>query len=278
MLLIDTHCHLNIIVKEAFDRILTPDEVIRAHQIINAANQANVTILINVGTSLIESQNCITLAQKYPYNYAAIGIHPNDLTPFWADELKTIALLLKNKDSNKIVAVGECGMDFHYPHYDKQRQIDAFKAQIELSLEHDVALIVHTRDAPEETLYVLEEYRKNITRGIIHCFSEDQSFATTVLSWGFAIGLGGTITYPKNTILRTIAQSTPLESIVLETDAPFLPPQSLRGKKNYPENIALIAQYLADLKNISLDEVAHATSKTAARIFKLDITQKEYIL
>lgn len=272
MLLLDTHCHLNIIVKDAFDTILTKNEVITANQIIEKAAQAHVKILINVGTSLVESKNCITLAQQYPSNYAAIGIHPNDLSPSWKEDLKEIALLLKNKESNKVVAIGECGMDFHYPDYDKQKQIDAFKAQIELSLEHAVGLIVHTRDAPEETLYVLEEYRHDSTRGIIHCFSEDQSFATTVISWGYAIGLGGTITYPKNDALRLVAQSTALESIVLETDAPFLPPQSLRGKKNYPENIALIAEYLANLKNVSIDEVAKVTSKTAARIFKLDIS------
>jgi TatD DNase family protein len=138
-----------------------------------------------------------------------------------------------------------------------------------LALEHDLALVVHTRDAAEETLRMLEEYKNDVKRGIIHCFSEDGEFARTVIEWHYAIGLGGTITYPKNHELRIIAKETALEQVVLETDAPFLPPQTKRGQKNFPAYIAETARYLADLRGVSYEEVATQTSETARKIFRI---------
>ena len=266
---IDTHCHLNIIVKDTFDTPLQEVDYERARTVIEDAKTHRVDILVNVGTSLVESKNCIELARHFKDNYAVIGIHPNDITSAWPSELKELDAQASNKEALKIVGIGECGMDFHYPDYNVQLQKDVFRAHIELALKHDLALVVHTRDARDETLRVLEEYHKEIKRCIIHCFSEDADFAKQVTGWGFAIGLGGTITYPKNNELRDIAITTPLSSIVLETDAPFLPPQSLRGKKNYPANIALIGAFLAELKQLSADEVERATTLTARGIFKI---------
>lgn len=268
-MLIDTHCHLNIVAKDTFDTPLNGAQIAAAGRIMQDARHAGVSTVINVGTSLIESQNCILLAQQLPHMFAAVGIHPNDLTPSWKQDLKELEKTLSQKEKNKIVAIGECGLDFHYPNYNLQQQKDAFKAQIELALKYDLALIVHTRDAAEQTLHSLEEYAGQITKGIIHCFSEDRSFAAQVISWHFAIGLGGTITYPRNHELRAVAQETSLEHIVLETDSPFLPPQSMRGQKNLPAYIALTAQYLATLRNSSLEDIATGTTETARRIFAL---------
>ena len=268
-MLIDTHCHINMMIKKNFDVLLTPDEVNSTITIINQAKQKKVDRLINVGTSFIESKNCIQLAKTYPAIFATIGIHPNDLTKEWKNELKELEFFLKNKDENKIVGIGECGLDFHYPEYNIQQQKDAFKAQIELALENNVALVVHTRDAADETLRCIEEFKGQITKGIIHCFSEQMDFAQTVIEWDFAIGIGGTITYPKNNYLREIVQTVPLESIVLETDAPFLPIQSMRGKQNHPQYIYEIAEYIAQLRNEPLELVAEKTSKTATQIFRL---------
>ena len=266
---IDTHCHLNIMVKDRFDIPLTENDYKLAQTIIDDASKHQVNILINVGTSLTESLNCVELAKRFTHNYAVIGIHPNDITSDWQQELKELDKLARNKEALKIVGIGECGMDFHYPDYSVQTQKDVFRAQIELALTHDLALVVHTRDAPDETLSVLEEYRKDITRGIIHCFSEDAAFAKQVIAWNMAIGLGGTITYPKNNALREIAQTTELNAIVLETDAPYLPPQTLRGKKNSPANIPLIGAFIAELKQIPVAQVMQQTTLTAKRIFKL---------
>ncbi len=267
--LIDTHCHINMMVKPTFDVPLEPASLEAAHPIVQEARKHHVGTIINVGTSLVESRNCVQLARHIPTIWASVGIHPNDLTAHWQEDLIEIKKLIEFGPPNKIVAIGECGMDRHYPDYNAQRQKDAFKAQIELALSYDLALIVHSRDAYDETLRGLEEFKGEIKRGIIHCFSEDQQFADTVIDWGFAIGIGGTLTYPKNNALRSIATRVPLHKIVLETDAPFLPPQNIRGQQNHPLYIETIAHYLAQLRSTTFEDVAQQTTATAQAIFKL---------
>ena len=266
---IDTHCHINMMVKKNFDVIMSPEELQHAVQIAKTAYDKGITTLINVGTSLIESKNCITIAQASQSVFATIGIHPNDLTENWKHDLKDLEVLLQNREKNKIAGIGECGLDFHYPEYNINRQKDAFKIQINFALEHDIALVVHTRDAGDETLRVLEEFKGHISKGIIHCFSEDLDFANTVIDWGFALGIGGTVTYPKNNELRKVVTTVPLESIVLETDAPFLPIQAMRGQQNHPQYIATIAEYIADLRQDSLATIAQKTTTLAKRIFNI---------
>jgi TatD DNase family protein len=268
-MLIDTHCHINIMVKSTFDTLLEESSFVRAQEIIEEARAHDVKRIINVGTSLIESQNCVMLARQFENVWASIGIHPNDCTPTWKKDLTIFKKLLKEKENNKIVAIGECGIDRHYPDYNLQMQKDVFKAQIELALEHDVALIVHSRDAYDETLRSLEEFKGEIKRGVIHCFSEDLAFAQTVIDFGLVLGIGGTVTYPKNEIVRSVAATIPLTKIILETDAPFLPPQIIRGKQNQPLYIETIARYLAQLRGITFDAVAEQTTATALQIFNI---------
>jgi len=267
-MLIDTHCHINTMVKKAFDVPMTDEEYILAGHIVTEAENAGVTTIINVGTSLVESENCIQLSQRFKNVYATIGIHPNDLNDRWKDDLSTLTEYLKQKEKFKIVGIGECGMDMHYPGYNLERQREAFKKQIELALEHDLALVVHTRDAAEETLGCLEEYKNSGLRGTIHCFSEDLLFAQTAISWGFKLGIGGTISYPKNAHLRAVIRAVGLESLLLETDAPFLPPQTMRGKQNHPQYITTIAHYVADELSTPFSTIAQITSQNAALTFK----------
>lgn len=255
--------------KEQFDVPMEEAHYKAAQLTIELAQAHQVDIIINVGTNLVESRNCIELAKRYTSNYAVIGIHPNDATRGWRDDIKEMNKLAQQKDALKIVGIGECGMDFHYPDYNKQIQADLFRAQIELALNHDLALVVHTRDARDETLQILEEYCQDIKRGVIHCFSEDAAFARQVIAWGFVIGIGGTVTYPKNNELRDVTRTSQLSSIVLETDAPFLPPQSKRGTKNSPVNIPEIAAYIAQLKGIHVDEVMKQTTTNARNLFQL---------
>jgi TatD DNase family protein len=150
-----------------------------------------------------------------------------------------------------------------------EKQISLFHSHVELALLYKKPLVIHSRDAYDQTLKILEEYCKEPISGVIHCFSYDYDFAKTVISWNFAIGIGGTVTYPKNNELRQAVQKAPLTSIVLETDTPFLPMQSMRGKKNHPQYIADIAHYLADLKKINFETVAHETTRTAKKLFHL---------
>jgi TatD DNase family protein len=267
-MLIDTHCHINMMTKKNFDVLMHEDEFNVARNIIDDAKKNDVSLIINVGTSLPESQNCVALAKCFENIYAAVGIHPNDLTEHWQSDFAEIKSLVAKKAENKIVSIGECGIDM-YREYNLQRQKDGLKAQIELALENDLALIVHSRSAPQETLQALDEYHKEIKRCVIHCFSEGFDFAKQAIDWGFYLGIGGTITYPKNDLLRNIAKSINLKDIVLETDAPFLPLQANRGKQNAPKYIKNIAQYIAELKNVSFDEVANITTFNAKRLFKI---------
>lgn len=266
---IDTHCHINIIVKEIFDRLLTSEEIVAAKDDVQKAKQAGVSTIINVGTSLIESLNCIELAKAYPEIFATVGIHPCDATPDWRKDFAIISEKAKEAEHLRIVGIGEVGLDFYHKPFDAQRQKDCFKAHIELALERNLALSIHVRDAGEELLYVLDEYRKEIKRAVIHCFSQSQDFANVVLDWGFYLGIDAPITYPKNDQVRSIVANTPLSSLVLESDAPFLPPQVLRGKKNHPSYLPMFVEVIADLKGVSVEEVAAVTTSNAKKLFGL---------
>jgi TatD DNase family protein len=269
-MLIDTHCHINMMVKETFDTLLHKSDIITIKNIIDDAHKDDVTYIINVGTSVIESENCIQIAQAYAPVYATVGIHPNDCTVDWKTDIEILTRYVQEKEKNKIVGIGEIGLDRHYKDHNLPRQKDAFRAQIELALAHNLAIVVHTRDAYDETLHVLSEYRTDIARGIIHCFSEDLAFAQEAINMNFALGIGGIITYPKNNDLRHIVTDLSLDNFVLETDAPFLPPQIIRGKQNHPKYIKTIAEYMANLRNESYETVAHTTTRNAFKIFGLD--------
>jgi TatD DNase family protein len=255
-------------VKKDFDVLLTTKQITEASHIVDEAKKNDVSTIINVGTSLIESKNCIALAQKIQNVFATIGIHPNDANEQWKEEVKEFDTLLKNKEDYKIVGVGECGIDRHYPHYNLQRQYDVFKAQIELALTHDVGLVVHSRDAYDETLRILDEYARHKPRAVMHCFSYDQNFAKQVIAWGFKLGIGGTVTYPKNDELRVVVYNAKLQDLVLETDAPYLPPQSMRGLKNTPSQIKTIADFIVDVKKEPFEKVAEQTTLAARYLFR----------
>jgi TatD DNase family protein len=265
-LLIDTHAHINLLVTD-FDTPLTPDDFSSIKIILDKAQERGVTTIINVGTNLIESNNSVILANKFPSIFAAIGIHPTDWHQNYKKDLTSFSRLLK--ENEKIVAIGECGLDLYHKKVSLEKQITLFHGQIEMALIHKKPLIIHSRDAYDQTLKILEEYHNEPINGIIHCFSYDCDFAQTVINWNFAIGLGGTITYPKNNELRNAIQKIPLTSIVLETDSPFLPIQSMRGQKNHPQYIAEIAQYIAELKEIDFEIVATQTTQTATKLFMI---------
>ena len=271
-MLIDTHCHIPMIVQhQKLDSDTTiplkETEIHQVQEVINDAKHAGVTLLITIGTNVIESTNCCLLASRYKEIYASVGLYPHECTDSWQHDLYDIKKLI---DSNeKIIAIGECGLDYHRPSYNKARQHDAFKAHIEVALQYKKALVIHTLDASDDTWNIVESYKHNLKRAVFHCFSENLDFAQEVVSRGYYIGIPCTITYPKNEKLRTIVSTCGLNSVVLETDAPYIPPQHVRGKLNHPRNIAVTAQYIAQLLEISLDDVAQTTTKNAKRLFGL---------
>lgn len=267
-MLIDTHCHINMMIKKKFDIPITSNQLPHAKLIIDQAAQCQVNRIINVGTSIIESQNCIELARAFEHCYATVGIHPNDLTRNWQKEIQQLKDLVREKEPNKIIAIGEIGFDKHYPGYNIQRQKDAFRAQVDLALEFNLPIVIHTREAPEETLDALSVYKKEPNfSGVIHCFSEDQTFADHTLDLGFFLGIGGTLTYPQNDALREVFKNVDLGTVILESDAPFLPPQIMRGKQNHPKYILTIAEFFAELRGQDLKEIAQQTTKNACALF-----------
>lgn len=266
-MLIDTHCHLDMMIKNSGPLTPTSENYQTVKAVIEAAENNNVLKIINIGTDYARSLQSVELSRLFPQVFCAVGIHPCDGTASWQDDFAHIKKLVADKEKNKIIGIGESGLDFYHPGFVVERQKDLFKAHIELALEHNLALVVHTRNAIDETLTVLQQYHNTPLRGVVHCFSEDWSVAQDIINMNFLIGIGGIITYPKNEYLRNVVINDKLEHIVLETDAPFLPPQQIRGKKNSPAEIKTIAEFIANLLDIDLQNVAKKTTINAHNLF-----------
>ncbi len=263
---VDTHCHLNILVDKKPDELITEEHLKVIASSVVQAERNGVKKIINVGTSLAETQNSIVIAQRFANIWASAGIHPCDCAQHWHRDFKEIEILVRRREENKIIAIGETGLDFYHKPFDKQRQTDAFKAHIELALEYDLPLIVHVRESADEVLHTLEQYKKE-SRGVIHCFMQEKYVADTVIEWGWFLGIDGPITYPKNEWFRDLIKLLPVEHFVFETDTPFLPPQQRRGKKNEPATIPLFAQTVADLHEMSLQEIGEVTTRNVQKLF-----------
>jgi len=274
-MLIDTHCHLNIMASKQPEERLTPELLASIAPIIEKVVSAGVTKMVTVGTSLAESYNCIAVAERYPSQVAAtIGVHPCDVAGVDPEDMITQMSDMLSVHKSAIVAIGEIGLDYYHLPHDKEAQKRIFSAQLELAAQHHLPVVIHIRDgllekAGNHALTLLRACRKRLKTGVIHCFSLDKKAAQEVISWGWYIGIDGPITYPKNQQLRDIVAAVPLSGLVLETDAPFLPPQEFRGKPNCPSNLVHVAQAIAQARKISYEEVAAATTKNARRLYGL---------
>lgn len=268
---IDTHCHLNMMINAKENVPLSCEDLNAIKPFVDDAYNENVKAIITVGTGIIDSHNAIKLAQHFPNVWATVGVHPCDEPSLHDQDIQTVLAplhnLLKEKKQNKIVAIGEIGLDFYHKPFDAEQQAALFKAQIELALLYDLPIAVHVREAGEQVFAILQEYQGRGLRGVIHCFLQSLEFAQTVIDWGFFIGIDAPITYPKNDILRDTIKQIRLERIILETDAPFLPPQIFRGKQNKPAYIPLIAKALADVKHASLNTIEDITTQNACDLF-----------
>jgi len=266
-MLVDTHCHLNMIIKERSGAPLEAEDIVAAQHVVADAAAAGVGAIIDSGVNLVESRNSVALAKAIDSVWATVAIHPGDCSASWRGEFVGIEELVRDKEQNRIIGVGECGIDRHYPGHDLACQVDMFRAHIELALAHDLPVIIHSRDAYDETLKVLEEYKNDLRRGVMHCFAYDRAFTQHVFPLGFVLGIGGVLTYPRNEAMRELITDVPLDRIVLETDAPFLAPQSKRGQQNVPKYLPEVAQKIAELKEIAFEEVCRETTETVRRIF-----------
>lgn len=267
--MIDVHCHLNFhAFKKDFD------------ECIKNAKEKGVGTIINVGTKIDSSTTAVELSEKYDNLYAIVGVHPHhadkvDLSENWLEELEELA------KKTKVVAIGEIGLDyFSYKSngiVDPKLQKELFEAQIELASRVKLPLQIHGRHAGKDILEILHHH-KNLLQsdnpGMFHCFAGDMDVLKGALDLGFYIGFDGNITYPglapgETVSLPDIAKATPLDRIVTETDSPFLSPIPFRGGRNEPQHVIIVGQFLAQVKEISFEEIADITTQNAKRLFNL---------
>lgn len=246
---IDTHCHL---FNEYYDNI---DEIIKK------CKDNNVKRIIVSGVDMKSNKEVLELVNKFDIVYGSIGFHPTELKEFSYDDL---VWLEQHINDNKIVAIGEIGLDYHYDDTDKGKQIDILKRQLEIAKKHNKPIIIHSRDAIRDTYDMMKEYK---LRGSIHCYSGSVEMAREFTKLGYIIGVGGVVTYKNSRTLKEVVKETPLSYILLETDAPYLSPEPYRGKKNDSSNIGEIAKVIADLKNTSILEVSKVTTENAEDLF-----------
>ena len=264
--MIDIHCHLNF---PQFDNDL--------EEVIKRAADNGVEKIVNVGTSIKESEKVIRLSQKYENLYAIIGIHPHDADKLDKNWLEKLEELTKNP---KVIGIGEIGLDYFQADLgrsvDHEIQKEVFKKQIELSIKLKLPLQIHSRKASDDIIEILKTYKKELLEipGMFHCMAGDLNYLKNVLELGFYIGFDGNITYKglapgENTMLSALAENTPLEKTVIETDAPFLTPIPHRGGRNEPSYVIITANSIAKIKGTSFDEVNKQTSENSKKIFKL---------
>ncbi|HPC06459.1 MAG TPA: TatD family hydrolase [Anaerolineaceae bacterium] len=251
---IDTHCHLNL---ENFKNDLD--------QVIERALENGVTTFIVPGYDLETSRAAVTLAEKYPQVFAAIGIHPNSAFEWNQEILHEFNILSTHP---KVAAIGEIGLDFYRNHATPQQQEEALLPQLELAAMNQLPVILHSRKAEQNMIELLISDRFSDVIGVFHAFEGSLEQAAALTSHSFMIGAGGQITYKKNEHHRQLIASIPIYAMILETDAPFLSPQQLRGTRNEPANIPIIADLAARLQNISLPEFAQQTTMNVLKIFQ----------
>ncbi len=253
--LIDTHAHLT---DNRFGNDLA-DVMMRA-------TAAGVGTIINVGYDLKSSGASVDLAQKHTSVFAAVGIHPHDagkVKPGWTEKLRSLAA------ANKVVAIGEIGLDYYYNHSSAQAQEEIFREQVRLAKELGLPVIIHDRDAHKEVLAILRDEQAWEVGGVFHCFSGDVSFAHECLDLGFYISLAGPVTFNSARDLQAVAREIPCDRLLIETDSPYLAPVPYRGKRNEPAYVREVAAYVSKLRDESITDFAARTSENARRLFSL---------
>ncbi len=255
---IDTHCHLDM---EHYQDDFA--------DVLSRAMAEKICHIISIGIDYSSSQKAIELAKKYSFISATVGVHPHDIEHLDDAEYIKIEALI-NDNRKHIVGYGEIGLDYFKNYSDNSLQKIHFSKQIELAQHFNLPLIIHDRDAHQDIIAILREKGPHKAGGVLHCFSGDMAFAEQVLKTDFYISIPGVVTFKNAQELQIVAQNIPLDRLLLETDGPFLAPTPHRGKRNESSFIPLIAAKIAELRNISIEEVANTTTANAARLFHLE--------
>jgi TatD DNase family protein len=253
--MIDTHCHLDMLsTGEDIDRIIT------------RAADSGVGTIVTVGINIESSYKAISIAEQYDSVFATVGIHPHNVLELEDDTYAELEELCSGK---KVVAFGEIGLDYVRQYAPQPIQREHFARQVALAKKMSLPLVIHDREAHEDILFILEKEAPFPAGGVMHCFSGDWEFAQKVLELGFIISIPGVVTFNKAAVLQEVSRKIPLNRLILETDAPFLAPEPVRGKRNVPEFMLYTADKIAELRAIPLEEVARVTTENAQKLFNI---------
>ena len=254
-MLIDSHAHLDDLRYDT-DR----------DNVLQRAESAGIEAIVTIGCDLATSQAAVALAQAHPNIFATIGVHPHETKEIgegWYESFRSLAR------HPKVVAYGEIGLDYHYDHSPREIQRQRFREQIHLARELALPLVIHTREAQEDTVMILREEGAVDVGGVFHCFSGDAWLAKDALDLGFYLSFSGVLTFKNATMLRDIAKTVPLDRLMVETDCPYLAPVPYRGKRNEPAYVQYVAEILAEIRgNGSVESIARATVENTKRVFR----------
>ncbi len=253
-MMIDTHCHLS---KDDYENL---EEVIK---------KMNMNMMIASGTDINSNKEILSLCTEYNNVYCTIGIHPEFAS---MDDEKINEMLFhleKNLCNKYVIGIGEIGLDYHYEGYDKQKQIKLFKNQLDLAKKYNKTVVIHSRDAINDTYEILKEYKD--VKKVIHCYSSSLEMAKKFIKINCMLGIGGVLTFKNSEKLKNVVKDISLNYLLLETDSPYLTPEPLRGKKNEPYNIIYVAKKIAEIKQITVEDVLKQTTLNAFHQFDLDV-------
>lgn len=254
-MLVDSHCHLDKLDLEAYGGDL--DAALKA------AYERRISHILCIGINLENIEGVIELAERYEPVFASVGVHPL----YRESREPSVSDLLSIAGHEKVIAIGETGLDYFYGEGDLQWQRDRFIIHIEAARQAQLPLIIHTRGAKQDTLDYLRRYGEDEINGVLHCFTEDLDMAKQAVDMGFMISISGIVTFRNASELRDVVKALPLDRLLVETDAPWLAPVPHRGKKNEPQYVVEVAEKVAEIKQVSLEEVARVTTENFFRIF-----------
>lgn len=252
-MIFDTHAHYD-------DRAFDDDREL----LLKSMQEHGIGTIVNIGADMDSSARTVELTQKYPFIYGAVGVHPSDTADLSEEDMEQLRAWSRQ---DKILAIGEIGLDYHYPEPDRQIQKKWFIRQLELAKEEGLPVVIHSREAAEDTLKIMKEYGRG-TGGVIHCFSYGKELAAEYVKLGYYIGVGGVLTFKNAKKLAEAVEIVPMDRLVLETDCPYLAPEPHRGTRNNSQNLTYVVQRLAELKGVSCEEIIRQTEENARKMYR----------
>lgn len=254
-MIFETHAHYD---DEAFD--------IDREELFASMKEHGVDKIVNIGANLSTSEQTVALTKKYPFLYGAVGVHPSDVGELDEENFLRLKAMVNNE---KIVAIGEIGLDYYWDTSDRETQKKWFYRQMDLAREVKLPAVIHSRDAAKDTLDFIKDANLAEVGGVIHCFSYGKEMAKEYLDMGFYLGIGGVLTFKNAKKLKEVVEYAPIEQLVLETDCPYLAPEPYRGKRNSSLYLKFVAEAIASLKQIDYEDVLEITYKNAMALYNI---------